>query len=113
MDFYGGNCIIGGGSPWTKDGTKADLTLNLAARRLAKNYASQNKCDVFVSLACCIGKQEVDVLVKDRAENVLLQGQMTMNPDELRKAYHLDTPIFASMCRFGLFGEYQQDKAWE
>lgn len=113
VDFYGGNCIIGGGSPWTKDGTKADLTLNLAARRLAKNYASQNKCDVFVSLACCIGKQEVDVLVKDRAENVLLQGQMTMNPDELRKAYHLDTPIYASMCRFGLFGEYQQDKAWE
>ncbi len=35
------------------------------------------------------------------------------HPDELRKAYHLDTPIYASMCRFGLFGEYQQDKAWE
>jgi S-adenosylmethionine synthetase len=32
VDFYGGNCKIGGGSPWTKDGTKADLSLNLLAR---------------------------------------------------------------------------------
>lgn len=32
VDFYGGNCRIGGGSPWTKDGTKADLSLNLLAR---------------------------------------------------------------------------------
>lgn len=24
-----------------------------------------------------------------------------------------DTPIYASMCRWGLFGEYQQDKVWE
>ena len=31
VDFYGGNCRIGGGSPWTKDGTKADLSLNLLA----------------------------------------------------------------------------------
>lgn len=113
VDFYGGNCIIGGGSPWTKDGTKADLTLNLTARRIAKEYAAKCHCDVFVSLACCIGKQEVDVLVKDGENNILLEGQMDMNPEELRKAYRLDTPIYASMCRCGLFGEYQQDKAWE
>ena len=36
VDFYGGNCKIGGGSPWTKDGTKADLSLNLLARARAK-----------------------------------------------------------------------------
>ena len=28
MDFYGGNSKIGGGSPWTKDASKADLTLH-------------------------------------------------------------------------------------
>ena len=39
VDFYGGNCIIGGGSPWTKDGTKADLALNLYARFVAKQWA--------------------------------------------------------------------------
>jgi S-adenosylmethionine synthetase len=35
VDFYGGNGRIGGGSPWTKDPSKADLTLNLYARYLA------------------------------------------------------------------------------
>lgn len=25
----------------------------------------------------------------------------------------LDTPIYASMCRWGLFGEFQADKEWE
>ena len=31
-DFYGTSAPIGGGSPWTKDGSKADVTLNLYAR---------------------------------------------------------------------------------
>lgn len=113
VDFYGGNCRIGGGSPWTKDASKADLTLNLAARKLAKNYALQNQCDTFVSLACCIGRQDVDVRITDNTDNVIAEGNWLINPAELRKAYHLDTPIYASMCRWGLFGEYQQDKAWE
>lgn len=113
VDFYGGNCKIGGGSPWTKDASKADLTLNLAARKLAKNYALQNQCDTFVSLACCIGKQEVDVHITDNAGNTIVEGNWNIDPRELRQSYHLNTPIYASMCRWGLFGEYQQDKAWE
>lgn len=113
VDFYGGNCKIGGGSPWTKDASKADLTLNLAARKLAKNYAMMYECDVYVSLACCIGKRKVDVSVRDGADNILIEGDWDVNPEELRKAYHLDTPIYASMCRWGLFGEFQADKVWE
>ena len=113
VDFYGGNCKIGGGCPWTKDASKADLTLNLAARRLAKNYAMANQCDVYVSLACCIGKKQVDVLITDAVGNVFVEGNWDINPVELRKAYGLDKPIYASMCRWGLFGEYQADKAWE
>jgi S-adenosylmethionine synthetase len=27
--------------------------------------------------------------------------------------YLLDRYIYASMCRWGLFGEFQQDKVWE
>lgn len=113
VDFYGGNCRIGGGSPWTKDASKADLTLNLVARRLAKNYAIQNECDTFVRLACCIGKKEVDMCVQDRAGNIIAEGEIDLDPAQLRRDYKLDTPIYASMCRWGLFGEYQQDKVWE
>ncbi len=113
VDFYGGNCKLGGGSPWTKDGSKADLTLNLVARSLAKEYASQYECDVTVALACCIGKQEVDYTVQDKHNNILDTGVLVLNPQELRHKMKLDTPIYASMCRWGLFGEFQQDKVWE
>lgn len=112
VDFYGGNCKIGGGSPWTKDASKADLTLNLEARRIAKEYAFKHNTDTYVSLACCIGKKEVDVCITDK-EGVLLEDVWEIDPQELRHKYKLDTPIYASMCRWGLFGEYQRDKAWE
>ncbi len=113
VDFYGGSCRIGGGSPWTKDGSKADLTLNLVARKLARQFAEKYGCDVYTSLACCIGKQEVDVSVCDAANNILWEGKEIINPAERRKAFKLDTPIYASMCRWGLFGEFQNDKPWE
>lgn len=113
VDFYGGSCRIGGGSPWTKDGSKADLTLNLVARKLARQFAEKYGCDVYTSLACCIGKQEVDVSVCDAANNILWEGKEIIDPAERRKAFKLDTPIYASMCRWGLFGEFQNDKPWE
>lgn len=113
VDFYGGSCRIGGGSPWTKDGSKADLTLNLVARKLARQFAEKYGCDVYTSLACCIGKQEVDVSVCDASNNILYEGKEIINPAERRKAFKLDTPIYASMCRWGLFGEFQNDKPWE
>jgi len=113
VDFYGGNCKLGGGSPWTKDASKADLSLNLAARKLALVYALENHTDVTVSLACCIGKKEIDITVCDKAGNIISEGQFELSPSELRRNFKLDTPIYASMCRWGLFGEYQQDKVWE
>lgn len=113
VDFYGGSCRIGGGSPWTKDGSKADLTLNLVARKLAKQFAEKYGCDVYTSLACCIGKQEVDVSVCDATNNILWEGKEIIDPAERRNAFRLDTPIYASMCRWGLFGEFQNDKPWE
>lgn len=113
VDFYGGNCKIGGGSPWTKDGSKADLALNLVARKLAKNYACQHQCDVVVSLGCCIGKQEVDMCATDTAGNVLEQETLLMRPADIIRIFDLDKPIYGSMCRWGLFGQYQYDKNWE
>ena len=113
VDFYGGACRIGGGSPWTKDGSKADLSLNLYARELATQYARHYECDAFTSIACCIGKREVEISVCDAADNILWEGMEKTNPAELRRHYNLDKPIYASMCRWGLFGEFQQDKPWE
>lgn len=113
VDFYGGNCRIGGGSPWTKDGSKADLSLNLCARKLARCYAIENKCDVDVSLACCIGRTDVDMLVQDKAGNILAEGLIEIKPQDIITAYELDKPKYASMCRWGLFGETQADRMWE
>lgn len=113
VDFYGGACRIGGGSPWTKDGSKADLTLNLYARELAKEAARNCQCDVFVSLACCIGKKQIEFSICDAADNIIAEGIEETDPAELRRHYKLDTPIYASMCRWGLFGRHQLDKVWE
>ncbi len=112
VDFYGGACKIGGGSPWTKDASKADLALNLFAREIARKFA-KDYGEVYTSLACCIGRQEVNILVQDAAGAIIAQATQDISPADLRKAYHLDTPIYASMCRWGLFGEYQKDKVWE
>lgn len=113
VDFYGGNSKIGGGSPWTKDGSKADLTLNLYARELAKKNAIKYGKDVYTSLACCIGKQEVDYIVTTADNKVIETGCKKIAPQELIERYNLNKPIFASMCKWGLFGEYQMDKEWE
>lgn len=113
VDFYGGGVPVGGGCPWTKDASKADLTLNLCARKMAIGYAIRYKVGVQVSLACCIGKKAVDCCISDLAGNTLFEHTIDISPKELRKAYHLDKPIYSSMCKFGLFGEFQRDKAWE
>lgn len=113
VDFYGGNCVIGGGSPWTKDGSKADLSLNLVARRLAKNYADDMGLTCYTRLACCIGKQDVDFCVTDNVGNTIAEGVMVLPPSDVIREFKLDTPCYASMCRWGLFGIYQINKPWE
>ena len=113
VDFYGGELHVGGGSPWTKDGSKADLTLNLFAREMARKYAKETNQAVKVSVACCIGRSEIDYVVETTCGEEITDGKMNVTPNELIRQYDLDKPIFASMCTFGLFGKYQQDKKWE
>ena len=113
VDFYGGELHVGGGSPWTKDGSKADLTLNLFAREMARKYARETNQPVKVSVACCIGRSEIDYVVETTCGEEITDGKMNVTPKELIRQYNLDKPIFASMCTFGLFGKYQQDKKWE
>lgn len=113
VDFYGGELHVGGGSPWTKDGSKADLTLNLFAREMARKYARETNQPVKVSVACCIGRSEIDYVVETTCGEEITDGKMNVTPKELIRQYGLNKPIFASMCTFGLFGKYQQDKKWE
>lgn len=113
VDFYGGNSPIGGGSPWTKDGSKADLTLNLYARELAVELCKKYGETVFVSVACCIGQDEVDVCARNSIGRILEQRSINLPPEELIARYDLNTPIFASLSKNGLFGESQRERAWE
>lgn len=113
VDFYGGRSRIGGGSPWTKDGTKADLSLNLLAYDLAKDYFNELKemeapiHHTEVELSCCIGRKEVlmQLIAYDEEGNPFhrMNDLKTIKHSELIKRYHLDKPIYAQLCREGLF----------
>ena len=115
VDFYGGNQKVGGGSVMSKDGSKADVTLNLFARKIAKEAAFKFGEKVESSIACCIGKSDILVsLNKLDCEHTLIDERvMNIKPSELITNLGLDKPIYASMCKWGLFGEFQKDKAWE
>lgn len=120
VDFYGGNSRIGGGSPWTKDGTKADLTLNIYANELAREYFIECKdmgmpvARVETELSSCIGKAQV--LIQTTAydsEGVVIfrdSAIRRIKPETLIKRYKLNTPIFAQLCRDGLFSIFKQNK---
>ena len=105
VDFYGGNCRIGGGSPWTKDGTKADLSLNMLARAKALSYIEHHPdCpEVFCAISCRIGSPLILVVFTDRQGNELLSYRDSVTPAELIREFRLDQPRFAAMCRDGLF----------
>lgn len=97
VDFYGGAARIGGGSPWTKDGSKADLALNLYARDVAVANAEGTGETYTVAVSCVIGRSEVDSLVNDTEFH-----SHDVSPRRLIEKYGLNQPIFADLCRCGL-----------
>lgn len=113
VDFYGGRSRIGGGSPWTKDGSKADLTLNIYARDLAESFYRAAKKDfpeihsVETELSCCIGRPDILCVFKgyDINGNFICYDEMSgkVKPSALIKKYRLNTPRFAEMCEYGIF----------
>lgn len=103
-DFYGASCPIGGGSPWTKDASKADLTLNLYARRLAVQNLADND-EAFVYLASCIGHPELlnAVLTTRKADKSYDKTlSVESRPSILIERLGLNKPVFAKFCREGL-----------
>lgn len=104
VDFYSTASAVGGGSPWTKDATKADLTLNLYARRLAVENLADND-EVWVYLSSCIGKAELpSAVLKWRKGNTCGERdlQEESRPSVLIKQLGLDKPVYAALCRNGL-----------
>ena len=105
-DFYSTACPIGGGSPWTKDASKADLTLNVYARILAcENLGDNDEC--FVYLSSCIGRSTLPSgLIKTIKNGVVSYRDLWCNqkPHVLIKAHGLDKPIYAELCGKGISG---------
>ncbi len=103
-DFYGTACPIGGGSPWTKDASKADVTLNFYARKLALEYLQDND-ECFVYLSSCIGRSELpSTIVKTVKHSVVTKHSLQINkkPSEIITELGLNKPVFARLCKNGL-----------
>ena len=104
-DFYGGNSRIGGGSPWGKDPTKADVCLNIYARMLALQYLKEHDLKaVRCSISCCIGRSEVRIAFYDGANNELEARVETIPPSHIIESLGLKYPGYADRCEGGLFG---------
>ena len=103
-DFYSLACPVGGGSPWGKDAGKADVSLNILARRLAVKHLEDND-EAFVFLSSCIGRSDLPSAVlqtvkggKTKRQNI--QGDFS--PAAVISALGLDRPVFAALCRDGI-----------
>lgn len=112
VDFYGLNCPIGGGATFGKDPTKADVTLNIAARYFALNELLTNPNEletVYCKIACCIGQSKCLVSFSDEKHNVFKQKSVALFPSDLIHKFGLDgsmrDDMFFHLCKDGLFTE--------
>lgn len=106
VDFYGGNCRIGGGSPWTKDGTKADLSLNLLARLMSVAFIKRHPDieEVHCAISCKIGRKDIRVQLFDKHMNPVTPAHwIAFTPQEAIELFNLRSSNYAYMCRYGLF----------
>lgn len=116
VDFYGLNCPIGGGSPWGKDPSKADVSLNLVARyqSLVTMLLSKKKyAKVFTYISCCIGKSKVCITQCDEKGSLIGTSWMDVPPSKVIKYHRLNSRTknvsFFNMCKGGLFSIIDED----
>ena len=103
-DFYSTTCPVGGGSPWAKDASKADVSLNILARKLAVQNLKDND-EVFVYLSSCIGRSTlpsatIKCVKNDQITWQNLEGDFS--PRAVIKDLGLDKPVFADLCAKGI-----------
>ena len=104
-DFYGGNSKIGGGSPWGKDPTKADVSLNILARMKALEYLKAHDLrEVQCAISCCIGRPEIRVTYFDGSNALLETVTEEEPPEHIIERLGLRYPHYAACCARGLFG---------
>jgi S-adenosylmethionine synthetase len=110
VDFYGLNCPIGGGATFGKDGTKADVTLNLYARyRSLKTILARGGVfdKVYTKIGCCIGKSKCLLSQEDQDHKMFNQEAVDIKPSETAKLFGLDgsgrDDMFFHLCEDGLF----------
>lgn len=104
VDFYSTASAVGGGSPWAKDATKADVTLNLYARRLAVENLANND-EVWVYLSSCIGQADLpSAVLKCRKDSIVTEKNIKVEsrPSVLIEKLGLNKPIYTKLCRNGL-----------
>ena len=105
VDFYGWASRIGGGAPWGKDPTKADVTLNILARRYAlEGMRRYGLPEMRCAISCCIGKRKIRVCLFDRDMNLVEERTESDPASVVIARLGLDKPVYAEMCRKGLFG---------
>lgn len=104
VDFYGGNCRIGGGCPWGKDPTKADVTLNAYAREKAKSKLLSCGGDkVYCAVHCCIGRRDIGITLFDGHMKEISSMTESRPAKEIIDSLDLAKPVYADKKRYGLF----------
>lgn len=104
-DFYSASAPVGGGCPWGKDASKADVTLNIYARKLALDYLKDND-ECFVYLSSCIGRSDLPSAVVKTikcGESNVQELHIAKKPSEIITELGLNRPVFAKLCRDGPF----------
>ncbi len=110
VDFYGGNSRIGGGCPWGKDPTKADVALNVYARRKAlEGMRRYGYPSMQCMVSCCIGRRDIRVTLLDRENRIVETYTEDYPASHVIDLLGLDKPVYAEMCRNGLFGYEGRD----
>lgn len=110
VDFYGGNCRVGGGSPWGKDPSKADVTLNVYARHLAMEMLEKTgKETVYCAINCCIGQKEIGIVYLDEHLNEIGVASQALPSFEVVRMMGLNRPVWAFKAIHGLFAEPEKE----
>ena len=74
-------------------------------RAIALKFLKDNefKEPVFCDIACAIGSRKIDICIHSADGIILKQYTEEKSPKELIKFFKLDTPIYAELCKNGLF----------
>lgn len=112
VDFYGGNCRVGGGAVFGKDPSKADVTLNVYARHLALQMLEKSGADtVYCAIDCCIGRREIGIVYLDgHLDEIAVSGD-SRPAREVIAELGLRAPVWAFKCRNGLFAVPDAERA--